>query len=172
MIAIGNGDDNYDEIRKGAFMGARKLLRGRHEHSVCVDIASDAVEYALRAGTTVENPYAWGRTFGYRKAVSHIRKCTAERRFKTNLSQQRADHVEDVAIAIHQNDFAKSIARQALDLLPTRDALYLLSCMLCEYSVEELGLIINQIDKVTSSTKSHENQLKAAIRKLQIQVRC
>ncbi len=176
MIAINNRINtcptHLENIRMGAYRGARKLLRFRHEHSVCIDIASDAVASALKTEKPIEKPEAWGKLFGRRKAVSHVRKCTSERRYKSNRVLTGTGLAEDNAKTIQCNDQAHFVARRTLELLPPKDALYVLSCTLCEYQVEELGLIIDQIEDVDRTKKMHDKQLAAAIKKLQFHMRC
>lgn len=168
-----NGECNDLElVRKGAYRGARKLLRYRNEHLVCVDIASGAAEAALQSEKPIKNPEAWGRKYGYWKAASFVRKCIAERRYKKHKAQTGASFSEDTSFSVERNDLARSVARKTLELLSTKDALYVLSSLLCDCPIEEIGAIVDQIEDVARPKKAHDKQLAAAVRKLQIHLQC
>lgn len=170
MIATSNDTvpDFFDVIRKEAYRGARSVLRFPHEKTICVDIASDAVENAIRNELRIEKPAAWGRTFGHRKAVSYVRKCNSERRYK-QYRRTSTEHVaKDYSLELQRHDQASSIAHKALDILAPKEALYVLSCTLCEYDVGEIGLIVDNIEQVARPKASHKKQLNAAIKKLRV----
>lgn len=168
MIALnGNahGPLNDDPLFQGAIIGAAKTFgKGTGVHDP-YSVATEVVEDAIPIRHKIKDEFAFGVTAGSRKAVSHLRRATVEKRHREVV--RLADSTECKQLnSLYEKERREKLLFHIFSLSEI-DACYIFARNYLDWTFETIKVFVDDITNESRTVTTHRVRYGQAIGKLQ-----
>lgn len=152
-----------DPLYRGAYQGAQNAFgNGTSIHDPHT-VATEVFENSIAIRDTIKNPFAFGRTLGFRRATSYLRRAKVEERYlKSMVADFRESDECSVYLSIEERDLRETILFQILGLSCV-DSLYVFLRNYCEFSFSDIKAVIDAFTGESVSVNTHRTRYEQAL---------
>ena len=156
-------DMKSDPVFFGAFYGAKNAFgdgTGIHDP---ISVATEVFEDTVAKRATIKNPLAYGRTLGFRRATSYLRRAKVEERHRERKIRQLRDSVECAELhSVEEWEQREEFLFHILGLSSV-DAHYVFLRIYCELPFRTIKTIIDSFTGNPVTVNTHQTRYAQAL---------
>jgi len=157
------GEMKSDPLYRGAHQGSQSAFgAGTGLHDPCT-VATEVYEDTLAIRSTIKNLFAYGRTLGFRRATSYLRRAMVEKRYR----QREIERLSDSVICGELNNAEEREQREKflfhILTLSEVDAYYVFLRNYCDLGFRAIKTVVETLTGEAVSINTHQYRYELAL---------